>query len=243
LTVLATSREPLGIVGETAWRLPSLALPRGPATPVATGPPDVATLAASEAVRLFVDRARAVRPGFALTARNASAVAGLCLRLDGIPLALELAAAQVRVLPVEQLLSRLDDRFRLLTGGSRTALPRHRTLRAAVDWSHDLLTEPERALFARLSVFAGGFSLEAAEATGAARHDQHQDGQDGRTHHHRRPSQRCPRSMLDEGSHGAQRAAGTGRYRAFTSGNRARNLGAPSCGWVAGSPAPRGDHP
>ena len=96
-------------------------------------------------------------------------MAQVCARLDGIPLALELAAARVRVLPPRQLLARLEDRFRLLTGGSRTALERHQTLQAAVDWSHDLLTAPERALFARLAVFAGGFTLEAAEAVGAER--------------------------------------------------------------------------
>ena len=112
-----------------------------------------------------------MRPGFALDAESAPAVAQVCARLDGIPLAIELAAARVRVLPPRQLLARLDDRFRLLTGGSRAALARHQTLRAAVDWSHALLTAPERALFARLAVFAGGFTLEAAEAVGADRPD------------------------------------------------------------------------
>ena len=160
-TILATSREALGIAGETAWRVPSLALPD------AAQPPLAEALTQSAAVRLFIERAAAVQPAFALTDHNAPAVAQLCARLDGIPLALELAAARVRVLPPEQLLSRLDDRFRLLTGGSRTALARHQTLRAAVDWSYDLLTEPERTLFARLSIFAGGFTLEAAEAVGA----------------------------------------------------------------------------
>ena len=161
LTILATSREALGIAGETAWRVPALALPD------AADPPPVGALARSEAVRLFTERAAAAQPDFAVTAANAPAVAELCRRLDGIPLALELAAAWVRVLPVEQLLGRLEDRFRLLTGGSRTAPARHQTLRAAVDWSYALLTAAERALFARLSVFAGGFSLEAAEAVGA----------------------------------------------------------------------------
>ena len=117
-------------------------------------------------MRLFVERAGAVNAGVAVTGENASAIARICWRLDGIPLALELAAARVRVLPVEQLLARLEDRFRLLTGGSRTAPVRHQTLRAAVDWSYDLLDAPERALFARLSVFAGGWTLEAAEAVG-----------------------------------------------------------------------------
>jgi predicted ATPase/class 3 adenylate cyclase len=163
--VLATSRELLGLAGETAWRVPSLALP----------PPDevldAAALEQAEAVRLFVDRARAVQPAFALTAANAPAVAEVCRRLDGIPLALELAAARVRVLTPAQLAARLGDSFRLLTGGGRTALRRQQTLRATVDWSHDLLAEPERALFRRLAVFpggaAGGFPLEAAEAVGA----------------------------------------------------------------------------
>jgi predicted ATPase/class 3 adenylate cyclase len=161
LRVLATSREALGLAGEAPYRVPSLALPAAP------GPLSVEALAPSEAVRLFAARAATVRPGFAVTAQNAAAVAEVCRRLDGIPLALELAAARVRVLPVEPLLARLEDRFRLLTGGSRTALARHQTLRAAVDWSYDLLGAAERTLFARLSGFAGGFTLEAAEAVGA----------------------------------------------------------------------------
>jgi non-specific serine/threonine protein kinase len=118
----------------------------------------------AEAVRLFVDRARAVAPTFALSPQNAAAVAQICWRLDGVPLAIEMAAARVAVLGVEQIASRLDERLRLLTGGGRTAPPRQRTLRAAVDWSHDLLTEDERVVFRRLSVFAGGWTLEAAEA-------------------------------------------------------------------------------
>ncbi len=160
LTILATSREALGIAGETVWPVPPLALPgRGALPPLEAA-------ARSEAVALFVDRARAVTPDFALTAGTAPPVARICARLDGLPLAIELAAARVRVLPVEQLLQHLEDRFRLLTGGSRTALPRQQTLRAAVDWSYALLTAGERALFERLSVFAGGFTLEAAELVG-----------------------------------------------------------------------------
>jgi predicted ATPase len=158
LRILATSREALGIAGEVPYRVPSLAVP------AAHDPPPVEALARYEAVRLFAERAAVVQPGFAVTAGNAAAVAEVCRRLDGIPLALELAAARVRVLPVEQLLGRLEDRFRLLTGGSRTALERHQTLQAAVAWSYDLLTDRERALFGRLSVFAGGWTLEAAEA-------------------------------------------------------------------------------
>ncbi len=156
--VLATSREALGTAGETTWRVPSLALP----DPDRLGPLEQVTH--YDAVRLFTDRAVAVQPAFRVTAANAPAVARICARLDGIPLALELAAARIRLLPPAQLLGRLEDRFRLLTGGSRTALERHQTLRAAVVWSHALLREPERALFARLAVFAGGWTLEAAEA-------------------------------------------------------------------------------
>jgi len=161
LRVLATSREALGVAGEVAWRVPSLAIP-DPA--VGTLP---AALGQYEAVRLFVERAGAARPAFALTERNAPAVARICARLDGLPLALELAAARITALSAEQLAARLDDRFRLLTGGGRAALPRQRTLRATIAWSHDLLSPPERALFARLAAFAGGWALEAAEAVGA----------------------------------------------------------------------------
>ena len=156
--LLATSREALGIAGETTWRVPPLALP-----PPECRPP-AGHLAGFEAVRLFLDRARAVRPDFGLTDENAAAVAQVCRRLDGIPLALELAAARVPVLTPEQIAARLDDCFRLLTGGSRTVLPRQQTLRALVDWSYDLLSEWEQALFRRLAAFAGGWTLEAAEA-------------------------------------------------------------------------------
>src|SRR4029077_21077644 len=112
----------------------------------------------------FVERAVFAQPSFAVTEQNAPAVVRVCARLDGIPLAIELAAARVKALSVEKLNERLDDMFRLLTGGSRTALPRQRTLRALIDWSYDLLSEPERSLLRRLSVFAGGWTLEAAEA-------------------------------------------------------------------------------
>ena len=159
LRVLATSRQPLGIAGETTLAVGPLSLPGDDDGPEALG--------RSDAVRLFADRAAAVRPGFTIDEANAAAVAALCRRLEGIPLAIELAAGRLRALTVEQVAERLDDRLRLLTGGSRTALPRHQTLRATVDWSYDLLTEPERALWRRLSVFAGGFDLPAAEAVGA----------------------------------------------------------------------------
>jgi predicted ATPase/class 3 adenylate cyclase len=160
LRLLATSRAALEVPGETLYRVPSLAAPDPDQLP----PPE--QLPAYEAVQLFVARARARRSDFALTARNAPAVAAVCARLDGMPLALELAAARVSVLPVEGIAARLDDRFRLLTGGPRTALPRQQTLRATLDWSYDLLSESERWLLERLSVFAGGWTLDAAEAVG-----------------------------------------------------------------------------
>jgi predicted ATPase/class 3 adenylate cyclase len=160
--ILATSREALGIAGEQTYVLPSLSLPEAGDLPAR--PED---LAPYEATRLFVDRAMASQATFAVTASNAGAVVQICRRLDGIPLAIELAAARVKALPVEKINERLDDRFRLLTGGSRTALPRQQTLRALIDWSYDLLTEGERALLRRLSVFAASFTLEAAEAVGA----------------------------------------------------------------------------
>ena len=156
--LVVTSREALGVPGEAILPVASLATPdAGPAV-------RARDLDEVDACRLFVERARAVEPTFAVTDQNARSVAQLCRRLDGMPLAIELAAARVRTLPVEQIAARLDDRFRLLTGGSRTALARHQTLRATIDWSYDLLTEPERAVLRRLSVFAGGAPLEAAEA-------------------------------------------------------------------------------
>jgi predicted ATPase/class 3 adenylate cyclase/DNA-binding CsgD family transcriptional regulator len=144
LTLLATSREPIGMAGEATWRVPSLSL-------------------ADEAIELFADRARLARPDFSLSDGNAAVVADICTRLDGVPLAIELAAARVRALSLVEILDSLHDRFRLLTGGSRTAVRRQQTLRASVDWSHALLTEPERVLFRRLAVFYGGFDLDAAQ--------------------------------------------------------------------------------
>ncbi len=160
LHLLATSREALGIQGEASVRVPSLSLP-----PIEQPTPDA--LAQSEAVQFFLDRAAAVLPDFALTATNAPAVLQICRRLDGIALAIELAASRVKLLKVEQIAARLDDAFHLLTGGSRIALPRQQTLAATIDWSYNLLTDQERALLRRLSVFAGGWTLEAAEAIGA----------------------------------------------------------------------------
>jgi predicted ATPase/class 3 adenylate cyclase len=156
--ILATSREALGIAGESIYRVPSLQTP---------GPEDKIKIEQFEqyaAVRLFIDRARQSLSTFKVTDTNAPAVAQICYRLDGIPLAIELAAARVKALSVEKIAERLDDRFRLLTGGSRTALPRQQTLRSMIDWSHSLLSEPERILLRRLSVFSGGWTLEAAEA-------------------------------------------------------------------------------
>ena len=145
LTILTTSREPIGVPGEVTWRVPPLSL-------------------ADEAIELFTDRARHVRPDFTITGDSAAMVREICLRLDGMPLAIELAAARVRALSLEEIVAGLHDRFRLLTGGARTAVRRQQTLRASVDWSHALLTEHEQILFRRLAVFMGGFDLDAAQA-------------------------------------------------------------------------------
>ena len=158
LRVLATSRERLRVNAEAVLRVPALALP-------APGPsPSLAAIGACEAVQLFLLRAQALQPDFALTADNASDLWTICVQLDGMPLAIELAAGRIPMLSVAQIQARLPDRFRLLTGGSRAALPRQQTLRALVDWSYDLLTAPEQLLFLRLAAFSGGFSLDAAEA-------------------------------------------------------------------------------
>jgi len=190
--ILATSRQPLGLAGETTFRVPSLSLTARPAIravpaspdeviparvdavpgfveaplppPVGTNPPVARSAMMSDAVRLFVERGRAAVPDFALSERNLAAVEQICQRLDGIPLAIELAAARISVLSPVQIADRLGDRFSLLTGGSRTALPQHQTLLALVDWSHNLLDERERTLLRRLAVFRGGWTLEAAEA-------------------------------------------------------------------------------
>lgn len=161
LRILATSREPLKVAGETVWRVPTLSVP-DPATAGADGL-TLDGLREYEAVRLFLDRASATRPDLELTDEDAPALAALVRRLDGIPLALELAAGRVAMLSVGELAERLDDRFRLLAGGSRTSPERHQTLRAAVDWTYDALSPGEATLFARLSVFASAFSFDAAE--------------------------------------------------------------------------------
>jgi predicted ATPase/DNA-binding CsgD family transcriptional regulator len=148
LTVMVTSREPVGVAGEATWRVPSLPL-------------------ASEAVELFADRAQRARPGFVITPENGEEVAEICRRLDGMPLAIELAAARLRAFSPAEIVAGLHDRFRLLTGGSRTAVRRQQTLRASVDWSYALLTEPERIVFRRLAAFPGTFDLQAAQAVGA----------------------------------------------------------------------------
>jgi len=146
-TLLATSREPIGVRGELTWRVPSLSL-------------------TDDAIELFGDRARLARPDFGLNDTDLATVTEICRRLDGIPLAIELAAARVRALSLSEIVESLRDRFRLLTGGARTAVRRQQTLRASVDWSHALLTEPERILFRRLAAFMGGFDLDAAQAVG-----------------------------------------------------------------------------
>jgi predicted ATPase len=148
--VLATSREPLDVAGESVWRVPSLSVD--------------ADGGVGDAVALFVERAAHARPGFALDDTNRDAVIQVCRRLDGIPLALELAAARAKVMSVEQIASRLDERFRLLTRGGRTAVPRQQTLQGAIDWSYELLAAAERELFDVLGVFAGDFDLGAAAA-------------------------------------------------------------------------------
>ncbi|MFC9255875.1 BTAD domain-containing putative transcriptional regulator [Amycolatopsis thailandensis] len=155
LRILATSREPLGITGEALWQVVPLALPEPHAA--------AAEIESSPAVRLLRDRASAVRKDFVADEATLATMARVCRVLDGMPLAIELAAARLRTMSIDQLANRLDDRFRLLTGGSRTALPRHRTLRAMVDWSWELLSDAERTVLCRLSVFSGGASLEAAE--------------------------------------------------------------------------------
>jgi predicted ATPase/class 3 adenylate cyclase len=154
---LATSREPLGIDGERVYRVPSLSLPDADAE-------TADSLAHSDAVRLFAERARALQPDFRIDEQSAPLAATICRRLDGIPLALELAAARLSSMSLAQISARLDQRFRLLTGGSRNAMPRQQTLQATVDWSFGLLAPPERSTLTRLSVFAGGFDLESAEA-------------------------------------------------------------------------------
>ena len=162
LHVLTTSRETLGVAGEVNWVVPSLTVPDSGT------PADPESLGRYEAVELFVERARSRSPAFELTPENAGAVADICRKLDGIPLAIELATARLGVLSADQISGRLEDSLGFLTTGDRTTAPRHRTLRATLDWSHELLSEPERTLFRRLSVFAGGWTLEAAEALGAA---------------------------------------------------------------------------
>jgi predicted ATPase/DNA-binding SARP family transcriptional activator len=161
LTVMATSREALGVEGELSWQVPPLSLPGAGSALTA------AALAASDAVKLFEQRAQLVRPSFRVTDENAAQVASICQRLDGLPLAIELAAPRLRIMSSAQLAERLDDVFALLIGGARSAPPRHQALRATLDWSHDMLDAEERVAFRRLAVFAGGFTLEAAERVAA----------------------------------------------------------------------------
>ena len=156
LTVLATSRAPLHVDGEVVWQVPAFSLPKAGAS--------MGETMRAESVALFVERARQAAHQFEITASNAAQVAAICRRLDGLPLAIELAAARVAVVDLASIREQLDDRFRYLTGGLRTAPQRQRTLRAAVDWSYDLLTTAERQLFDRLAVFAGGFEAAGAQA-------------------------------------------------------------------------------
>ena len=158
LKILASSREALGVLGEVSWRVPSLSLPDTKHLP------DPEELSQYESVQLFIERASLLNPHYEVNKDNAPALAQICFRLGGIPLAIELAAARIKALSVDQINARLDNRFRLLTGGVRTALPRQQTLRAMIDWSYNLLSEQERILLRRLAVFVGGWSLEAAEA-------------------------------------------------------------------------------
>ena len=163
LKILATSREALGILGEIVYHMPSLGLPNIQQT--------LEKFREYESVRLFEERAQLAQSDFKLTMENASSVAQICSRLDGIPMAIELAAARVNMFSTAQIAARLDDRFNLLTGGSRTALPRQQTLRASIDWSWNLISDSERALLRRLTVFAGGWTLEAAESVCSAAGD------------------------------------------------------------------------
>ncbi|MEZ4823624.1 MAG: hypothetical protein R2942_14980 [Ignavibacteria bacterium] len=157
LKIIATSREALNCRGEQTYRIPPLSLP----DPGLKNTPE--HLLQFESIRLFVERALAVNPKFRVTNENAPALAEVCSRLDGIPLAIELAATRTKTLTIEKIYERLGDRFKLLTGGKRTALPRQQTLRALIDWSYDLLSENEKILWSRLSVFSGGWTLEAVE--------------------------------------------------------------------------------
>jgi predicted ATPase/class 3 adenylate cyclase len=193
--ILASSREGLNIPGEMTYRVPSLSVPDP------RDLPDHHALEGYEAVRLFVERAGLSQPGFGVHGENASVVAQVCHRLDGIPLAIELAAARLRSLSIEEINARLDDRFRLLTGGSRTALPRQQTLRALIDWSYDLLSDPERVLLRRLSVFRGGWTVSAAEAVASGAPLAEEDVLDLLTH------------LVDRSLVSTSERAGTTRYR------------------------------
>ena len=193
--ILVTSRERLGMTGELTYRVPSLRVPG----PNETSTPE--TLSAYDGVRLFVQRAKLARSGFALTARNASAVASICARLDGMPLAIELAAVRLRSMSVDELSERLDQRFALLTDGSRAVLPRHRTLRSVIDWSYDLLSDSEQAMLHRVAVFAGGWTLASAERVCASDGIEVSDVLERLT------------SLVDKSLVVADEQAGTTRYR------------------------------
>src|SRR5262249_16405021 len=170
LRILATSREPLGLRDEVAWLVPSLSVPSDPAAPLSA-------LLEADAVVLFAASAQSAVASFELTEETAATVAQICRQLDGMPLAIELAAARVKMLSVEQIAARLIDGLQLLARGGRQSAPRHQTMRAALDWSYSLLSPPAQALFSRLAVFAGGFTLEAVEHVSVARADAGATGQ------------------------------------------------------------------
>ena len=210
LKIMATSREGLGITGETTLTVPSLSTPQ----PDRIQSIETSDLKGFEAIGLFIDRAVAALPAFTLTDHNAPAVVGICHRLDGIPLTIELAAARVKSLSVEEIKTRLDDNFRLLTGGSRTALPRQQTLRATIDWSYNLLSNSEKAMLSRLSVFSGGWELTAAEAVCAD-----EDKVEGGSHIHPDEVLDLLTSLVDkslviaEGASFSEEVGGKIRYR------------------------------
>jgi len=199
ITILTASREGLGIAGEVIFQVPPLAAPPAGRTL------SLEELGRVESVALFVERAKAVKPGFALTETNRAAVAEVCRRLDGIPFAIELAVARIKVMSAEEIANRLDDRFRLLTGGSRTALPRHQTLRALIDWSYENMPEHEKMLLRRFATFAGGWTLDAAAVVGTAGDIEEYEVLD-------LVSRLVDKSLVEMDADGAQRAGKT-RYR------------------------------
>jgi len=222
LKIVATSREPLRVLGEKIFPVPPFGLP---ASNVSLTPD---ALMQYDAIRFFVERAEAVAE-FALTQENAAAVVQICRQLDGMPLALELAAARVNVLPVAEIAARLNDRFNLLTSGNRAALPRHQTLRALVDWSYQLLSEPERALFRALSVFAGGWTVKGAEEIAKDEGGRMKDEAMNTSRFIPHPSSLTFPSSLTNRWRGWSRRKRWGLRRAITCSRRCANMGARNC--------------